>query len=137
MIADPYVPPKSQPKSIGINKRPATTGIVLAVALAASVAAATATMIRVSTYPFFGPSQYLIQAFPYLLLIVLAIACRRSVLGANISLIGSLLIGGCGVFLIYSAGGEIDTIAFTPFILVAGFFVVLLAQFVRLAIKMK
>ena len=135
MIADPYTPPETQPESKDINKKPTTTRMVSAVA--ASVAAATFTMIRISTYPFFGPGQYLYQAFPYLLLIILAIACGRSVLAANISLIGSLLIGGCGVFLIYSAGGEIDTIAFTPFILVAGFFVVLLAQFVRLAIKMK
>lgn len=94
-------------------------------------------MIRISTYPFFGPDQYIIQAFPYLLLIFLAIACRRSVLGANISLIGSLSIGGCGVFLIYSAGGEIDTIAFTPFILVAGFLVVLFVLLVLMTTKTK
>jgi hypothetical protein len=131
--SDPYTPPESQPRFADVNARVAKARMLLAVATC--VGATAATMIRISTYPRFGPSQYLYQAFPYLLLIILAINCGRSVLGANISLIGSLSISGCGIFLIYTAGKEIDTIGFTPFILMAGFFVVLMAQLVRRAIS--
>lgn len=95
MNTDRHTPPEMQLLSKNINARTVKARMLLAVAI--SVAGAAATIIRISTYSFFGPDQYLIQALPYLLIIVLAITCRRSVLSANISLVGSLAMSACGV----------------------------------------
>ena len=71
------------------------------------------------------------QAAPYMLLFGLTILFSRTTSGAMISLIGSVLLSGLGVCLVYSAGKEIDLIGITPVVLTLGCGIILLIQLIR------
>lgn len=117
-----------------INHRAIATRITIAVSVLVSAMIATLIKISSTEYPFFGPDQYVIQAVPYLSLIVLTILFRRSIGGATISLISALMLGLFGVFVVYTAGGEIDIIGVTPLALFVGCGLVVVVQLIRIAI---
>ena len=79
-----------------------------------------------------GGEFYLLTPLPYIVLIILVIIFRSTVADAAISLIGALVLGGLGIYEMYSAPDAMG-IEILPFVLLIGCGVILLAQFVRRA----
>ena len=75
----------------------------------------------------FGPEQFWLQALPYVLLATIAIAFRRTVSGAVISLFASIILSVFGIQLLYTA----NQIWLGPFLLILGCVVLLCAQMIR------
>lgn len=132
-MTNPNTLPGKQPEPNAVSNQTART--LMWFALVASAVAAVATLVKISAPEYsriFGPNQYLIQALPYVLLIILGIVFGGTVSGATISLIAALVLGGFGTFVIYTAGGEIDDIGIlVPIVLFPGCGLVLLVHLVR------
>ena len=111
--------------------------ILLALTAAISAAAAVATLVSLPLQAdrfrlSWGVDTYVWTTLPYVALLILAAAFRKTVPGAMISLIGALMIGGFGVFATYNTRDAMG-IGLAPFVLFAGCGVVLLVQLVRWA----
>jgi len=113
-----------------------TSKTLLALTVAIYATAAVATLVgivfqvdRFSLTTGWDSDVFPWPVWPYVALVVLAIIFKKTVLGATISLVGALMIGGYGVFETYTAANAKD-IGFTPLVLFAGCVVMLLAQLV-------
>ena len=120
-----------------------TSKTLLALTVAISAASAVATLVgvvfqadRFSLTTGWDSDVFPWPVWPYVFLVILAIIFRKTVPGATISLIGSLMIGSCGVARTYTAANAKD-IGFTPLVLFVGCVVMLLAQLVRWGVMRK
>ena len=75
----------------------------------------------------FGPEQFWLQALPNVLFATIAIAFRRTVSGAVISLFASIILSVFGLQLLYTA----NQIWLGPFLVMLGCGVLLCAQMIR------
>ena len=88
---------------------------LLALTIAIYAAAAVATLVgvvfqadRFSLTTGWDSDVFPWPVWPYVVLVILAIIFRKTVQGATISLISSLMIGGYGVFRTYTAASAKD-----------------------------
>ena len=113
-----------------------TSKTLLALTVAISATAAVATVVGIvfqvdkfSLTTGWDSDVFPWPVWPYVVLVILAVVFRKTVPGATISLLGTLMIGGYGVFRTYTAAYAKD-IGFTPLVLFAGCVVMLLTQLV-------
>ena len=117
-----------------MNLTPKTLSLL---AVAASAAAGVATLVWLPvvvdqfTITGYRPDGYRWAPLPYIVLAILAIVFRRTCVGAAISLIGALVLGGLGVYAKLYVAPDAYTVLFLPYILLTGCGVVLFAQWVR------
>ena len=109
---------------------------LLAIVVSGAAAVASLARIPVLAERFgvlsWGRDFYLLTWLPYVVLALLAILFRGTVTGGTISLIGALVLGGFGIYCMYTAQDAL-TISFLSFLLLIGCGVILLAQLVRAA----
>jgi hypothetical protein len=111
----------------------ALTAAAVAVAVGAAIATLVILLSLRTPDPTMGYEPYVEVPVPYVALVILALVFRRTLPGAVIALIGTLVLSGWGVYWSYNWRDAIE-LAFLPYTLLAGCGVVVLAQLLRWAV---
>jgi hypothetical protein len=112
----------------------ALTAGAVALAVAAAIATVVSLPSRANRFDLtWGSEMYVLAPLPYVALVILGFAFGRTVPGATISLVGTLVLSGFGVYWSYGAEDAISVVLL-PFTLLAGCGVLLLVQLIRRAV---